>query len=175
MKITKSSGRYAQALFNIAQEKSIEDVILNNCQEVLKMFNENITFVDFVKNPTIAKSAKIKLFNSVFAGSHSIMLDFLMLVVKKGRESELSNMAWKYIELYNAKKGVVVLEIVSAKPLDRDLKINLKKKINLSGGVKIKETIDKSIIGGFIIKMGDSQYDASVRKQLNSVKRVFQL
>ena len=96
-------------------------------------------------------------------------------MLKKGRESELRSIAGKYIDLYNLAKGVVVIEIISAKPLGEDLKNNLKQQMNVSGKVEIKEKIDRTIIGGFIIKMGDSQYDTSVRKKLNNVKRAFQL
>jgi len=175
MKTTKASGRYAQALFNISQEKNIEDTVLNNCRVLLNMFETELVFVDFVKNPTIAKSKKTDFFKKVFAGFHGVMLDFLILAVRKGRESELNNMAQKYIDLYNTQKGVVVVEIISAKPLASDLKMNLKQKMNVSGSVEIKETIDKNVIGGVIIKMGDSQYDASIRKKINNVKRAFQL
>ena len=175
MKATKASGRYAQALLSISQERNAEEAVLNNCKTVLKMFNTDNDFVDFVKNPTTSKSIKIKFFNKVFVDFDGVMRNFLTLVVTKGRESELGSMAWKYIELYNIEKGVVVVEIISAKPLEEDLKNNLKKQINVSGRVEIKEKIDRNIIGGFIIKMGDSQYDASVRKKLNNVKRAFQL
>ena len=175
MKTTKASGRYAQALLSISQEKNIEDIVLSNCKTLLKMFNTDAEFVDFVKNPTIAKSKKINFFNKVFVGFNNLMADFLNLVVKKGRESELRSIAGKYIDLYNLAKGVVVVEIISAKPLGEDLKNNLKQQMNVSGKVEIKEKIDRTIIGGFIIKMGDSQYDTSVRKKLKNVKRAFQL
>ena len=59
--------------------------------------------------------------------------------------------------------------------MGEDLKTKIKEKINNAGSVYIEEKIDKNLLGGFIIKTGDLQYDASVRKKINNAKRAFKL
>ena len=106
---------------------------------------------------------------------NGITMDFLSLVIAKSRENFLLDMIKKYINLYNQHNNIRVAQIISAQPLSAELKESIKQKINNKGSVELNEKIDKSLLGGFIIKTGDLQYDASVKKKINNAKRSFKL
>jgi F-type H+-transporting ATPase subunit delta len=176
MQSTKASLRYAKAIFNLAKEQNIVDQLLLDFKSLAAIINEKTELFSLIKDPTIKHQKKIKLFQKVFDSKlHTTTMQFLILVLKKGRESMLSQMLDKYTELYNKEKGIVLAEIISSKPISEELKENIKQKISSDRKVELKETIDKSILGGFIINSGDLQYDASIRKKINNVKRAFKL
>ena len=166
MQTTKASNRYAKALFEKAIEKNSTDQVLADLKLILTSINEEAGLVDLVKNPTIKKNIKTTIFKKAFGSKiNGITMDFLSLVISKGRESFLLDMIKKYINLYNQQNNIRVAE----------LKESIKQKINNGGRVQLNEKIDKSLLGGFIIKTGDLQYDASVKKKINNAKRAFKL
>tara|TARA_Y100000994_G_scaffold227809_1_gene211650 strand:- start:1472 stop:2002 length:531 start_codon:yes stop_codon:yes gene_type:complete len=176
MQSTKASLRYAKAIFNLAKEQNIVDQVLLDFKNLAAIINEKTELFFLIKDPTIKYQKKIKLFEKAFDSKlHKTTMQFLILVLKKGRESILLQIFQKYTELYNQEKGIVLAEIISSKPLSEELKENIKQKISFDRKVDLKETIDKNILGGFIINSGDLQYDASIRKKINNVKRAFKL
>ena len=129
-----------------------------------------------IKDPTIKCQNKITLFKKVFeTKTHPLTMQFLTLVLKKNREYQLAHMIDKYEELYNKKKVISVVELVSSEPLSDSMKEAIKLKIKPSAQVKFKETIDTSLLGGFIVNSEGLQYDASIRNKINSIKRAFKL
>jgi len=176
MQSTKASLRYAKAIFNLAKEKGAVDSVLSDLNVLSGIIAEKTEFFSLIHDPTIKHKHKIKLFSKAFGSAlHSITIKFVTLVFNKGREPILFQIINNYKELYNKEKGIVLAEIISSKPLTQDVKEVLKQKISPSGKVKLKETIDENILGGFIINSEDLQYDASVRKKINNVKRAFKL
>ena len=176
MQSTKASLRYAKAIFETAKERGCVDPILIDLKKVGEIIDEKKELFSLIHNPTINHKKKSDLFVKAFGSKlHNTTMSFLMLVFKKGRESALSQIINRYKELYNKEKGIVLAEIISSKPLSEEIKESVKQKINPKGPVDLKEIIDKSILGGFIINSGDLQYDASVRKKINNVKRAFKL
>ena len=172
----KASYRYAQALFSLAQEQKIQDTILMDCKFVLSEFNQTEELFKLIKNPTIKKDFKKRLFEKIFSNKiEKVTMNFIGLLLKKGRESLLPMILENYNLLYNKEKNIILAEVVSSKPLDEDLINRIKDKLRGLGRVTLKEKLDPKILGGFIIKIGDLQYDASVKKQINNVKRAFKL
>ena len=176
MQSTKASLRYAKALFGLAKDENAVDAVLLDFKSINLIINERTEFFSLIQDPTIKSKKKINLFTKAFNSRiHEITMKFLILVFQKGRESMLSQIIAKYQQLYNEDKGIVLVEIISSKPLSEEVKETLKQKVSPSGQVKLKESIDKNLLGGFIINSGDLQYDASVRKKINNVKRAFKL
>jgi len=172
----KASYRYAQALFSLAQENNKQDAILLDCNLILDAFNTTKELFSVVKNPTINKELKKQLFEKVFSNKvGKEIMSLISLLLKKGRESLLPMILKNYNTLYNKDKNIVVAQIVSSKPLADDLINTIKDKLSVMGRVTLKEKQDEKLLGGFIIKIGDLQYDSSVKKQINNVKRAFKL
>jgi len=176
MQSTKASIRYAKAIFSLAKEEKVVDHVLSDFKAVNLIINEKTEFLSLIQDPTIKSQNKIDLFKKAFQHTlHATTTKFLILVFQKGRETILSQIIEKYQTLYNLDKGIVMVEIISSQPLSQEVKEALKNKVRTTGQVFLKETIDKNILGGFIINSGDLQYDASVRKKINNVKRAFKL
>ena len=112
---------------------------------------------------------------SVFPGFGLKFLDFFKLLITKGRETHLFSITKTYIMLYNKFKSIIVTEVVSAAPLESNVLNMIKEKFASLGEIEITQTIDNNIVGGIIVKVGDLQYDLSIRNQINSVKRAFKI
>jgi len=176
MQITKASNRYAQALFEIAIENNIMEEVMADLKLVSDMIQNEIELVDLIKNPTINKTTKKTIFEKIFGNkTNRTTINFLSMVIGKNREIYLLDIINKYHHLYNQYNNIVIAHIISAEPIAESLKNKIKEKINTGGTVHIEEKIDKSLLGGFIIKTGDLQYDASIRKKINNAKRAFKL
>ena len=133
MQTTKASNRYAKALFEKAIEKNSTDQVLADLKLILTNINEEAGLVDLVKNPTIKKNIKTTIFKKAFGSKiNGITMDFLSLVISKGRESFLLDMIKKYINLYNQQNNIRVAQIISAQPLSAELKESIKQKINMA-------------------------------------------
>jgi F-type H+-transporting ATPase subunit delta len=98
---------------------------------------------------------------------------FLKLITKNGREGLLPEIAEAFAALVRESKGIVSVSLISAAPLDASTKDAITKKVQglVSGQLEIEEKIDESLIGGFVVRMGDTQIDASVASQFNKLKQ----
>jgi len=131
---------------------------------------------DLIKDPTLRHQKKASIFKKIFTTKfNKTTMNFLFFMLKKSRESLLLDIIEKYKMLYNRHQGIVTAELVTSQPLSSELKEVIKQKISSTQDVNLKETIDKTLLGGFIINSGDLQYDASIRKKINNVKRAFKL
>ena len=174
MQNQKVSKRYAKALFDRAKEEMQLDAVLSDLSLISTILADSNNFFQTLKSPVIKQLVKQNIIKTVFEKKLNILtLNFLNLIIHKGREGELPRIITEYQSLYNISNNIVVAEVVSAKPLDSDLRGMIKEKINDSSNVKLEEIIDPNLIGGFIITSGDKQYDASVKKQLNKLKQAF--
>ena len=177
MQKTRASIRYAKALFQLALENTKTKEVLNDLIITSELINTEEELNSIITNPTIKQNKKEKLFRKLFENNiDPITMSFIILVIKKGRESIFVEITNKYMEIYNLHNNISVVDVVSANPISDNLKERIKEKTSFRGGeVQLNETLDKKLLGGFIIKRGDLQYDASIRKKLNNAKRAFKL
>jgi F-type H+-transporting ATPase subunit delta len=97
------------------------------------------------------------------------------LMTKKGREGYLEDIAQEYINIYKESIGVKVAHVTTATPLDASTREQILDIVKKMKGDKIElvETVNKNIIGGFVLRIGDEQYDSSVIKKLRQLKNEF--
>ena len=176
MKGKRASLRYARALFETAKERQVEQEVILNLENLERIINEKTDFFNLINNPTISYRKKASLFKALFdAKLNNTTMQFLFLVLKKGRESLLADIIKKYKHLHLEALKIVSAEVITANQITNSLRDSIKNKLNANGEVHLTEKIDKSILGGFIINRGDLQYDASVRNKINNVKRAFKI
>ena len=176
MKGTTTSLRYAKALFLTAKEQQVLNEVLIDMRALAMLIGKKTELFDLVKDPTLRHKKKASLFKKIFTKKfNKTTMNFLFFILKKSRESLLLDIIEKYKMLYNRHQGIVTAELVTSQPLSSELKEVIKQKISSTQDVNLKETIDKTLLGGFIINSGDFQYDASIRKKINNVKRAFKL
>ena len=174
---TTVSTRYAKALFQLSSSNNNSEQVLKELKIVSSTIKREDKLFKMVVNPTIKNNTKKSVFTGLFSRSvGSVTMKFLNLVIAKGRASCLLDIIEKYEDIYNIDKNISVVEIVSAEPIPAEIKETIKEKARVNGGeILLKEKIDKKLIGGLVIKRGDLQYDASIRKKINSAKRAFKL
>ena len=116
-------------------------------------------------NPIIKSSAKKLVLNQIFTKNiEGITMNLINLLIENKRLPLLTLVAKEYLILYNELKGMEVAKVTSAVPLTKELEAKILKKIKQISDKKItlKNIIDPSIIGGFILRVGDKQFDSSV-------------
>lgn len=173
MKSSKVAIRYAQALLELAIENNTLESVSRDMTYLSTVNNENRDFQLLLSSPIIKADKKIAVLNEIFGAFETVSTAFIALIAKNGRESILPEIAEAFHELVKEKKGIVSVSIVSATALDADVKKQILDKVQATtpGTLEVTEEIDASLIGGFIVKMGDTQIDASVASKLAQLKQ----
>ncbi|MES2587574.1 MAG: ATP synthase F1 subunit delta [Bacteroidota bacterium] len=172
MKVTKSASRYAKALLELAIENNKIDSVLADMQEVVRANSETKEFQLFLDSPIINSDKKISVINEIFGQFDELSSSFVTLIAKNKREGALVQIADSFISQVKTHLGIVPVTLVSAQKLDEATKkaIITKLEKSVEGKLEIDEKIDTSLIGGFVIKMGDTQIDASVSNKLRNLQ-----
>ena len=129
-----------------------------------------------LQSPIIKANDKKQALLKIFSGQSEITHSLINILVDNKRTSLLSNVAKSYIDLYNEEQGVKVATVITAIPLSSELESKVMEKVKeLTGSEKVtlKNEIDPTIIGGFVLRVGDIQYNASIANQLGNLKREF--
>ncbi|MEN9941113.1 MAG: hypothetical protein RLZZ321_1008 [Bacteroidota bacterium] len=175
MKSTKSAGRYAKALLELALDQDKLALVEADMLQLIKMSEEVHDFHVFINSPLIQIDKKVAVIHSIFKDFNEVTLKFLALVTNNGREGAMIEIAKQFIAQLMSHRGIVPVTIISAQQLEDNTKAEILSKINsvVKGTPLITEEVDASLIGGFIIRMGDQQIDASVATQLQRMKQQF--
>ena len=168
MKLHPSSKRYSKAFFNFCLKKSIIESVIKDILELKKVCENNDKVLNIISNPIIKQTSIYNLFTKILIGYDNETLNFIKFLVQKKRIYEITTY---FIFLYDQKKGDKQVEIITAKKIDYQLqKIIVQKFIDKRIKFNISNKIDPNIIGGFILKMDDLNYDASLKRKFTDLK-----
>lgn len=172
MKITKSAPRYAKALLELAIENKKVDTIVADMKELIRVNKETREFQVFLDNPIINSEKKNNVIKEIFDQFDILTSSFIALIIKNKRENALIQIAESFLAQVKEYLGIIPITLISAQELNTTTKKAILSKLekSIQGKLELEEKIDTSLIGGFIIKMGDTQIDASVSNQLKSLK-----
>lgn len=174
---SKAGARYAKSLIDLSTEQNALEEIKNDMAFFEQVVDDNSELEAILKNPIVPLDKKAGILSDLFGSKvHQITNSFLKLVVNKGRSAILFDTAKQFIAQYNAIKGIVTAEVTSAIALTEVSKaevVALVKKEIGANEVIVKEKVDEKLIGGFILKVGDKQFDASIASGLNKLKKEF--
>jgi len=172
---TRAANRYAKALLDLAFEENQEEVVFKDMQLVAQAISENEELHLLLESPIFKITEKKEALLSIFGEKISSLSSKLIgLLETNKRMSLLQLIAVQYSVLYNEKKQFVEASVITAFPIDDKMKaLILVKAQELSNGKEVQLTnkVDESIIGGFILRVGDVQIDASVLNKLGNLKR----
>lgn len=170
-----SARRYARSLLDYAIERNEVEAVASDMELISNTCQASRELRLMLKSPIVKAEKKLAVIQKIFSGEiGSISLNFLEMIARKNREAILPQIASAFIKAYRAHLGIVTAEITSAVSLTdkaRAEAIAFVKKFGKK--VELEERIDKKLIGGFIIRIGDKQYDASVVNRLNTLKTTF--
>lgn len=173
MKSTKAASRYAKALLELAIEKNRIDQVTSDISTLLQANNETKEFQLFLDSPVINAEKKNSIFKVLFPKFDEITTLFIELITKNGREAMIPQIADSFEAQLKAHKGIVPVTLISAQALDSKTKETIITKVQstIKGILEVTEEIDASLIGGFVVKIGDNRIDASVANQLENLKQ----
>ncbi|MDE3742248.1 ATP synthase F1 subunit delta [Maribacter polysaccharolyticus] len=175
MKDTRAAIRYAKAILDIAVDNKATLAVENDMRAVVTTISDSKELKDMLASPIVKSEDKKKALNSIFKGVHAISEGMIKLLVDNKRIGMLNEVALKYIILNEQLKGQDVAVVTTAVPLTKALEKKVLVQVaQLTGNeVTVENKIDESIIGGFILRVGDLQFDASVANKLSNLKREF--
>lgn len=173
MKSSKSASRYAQALLDLAIEQNKVDAIAADMKYMATVCAENRDLETMLQSPIVKADKKIAVLSAIFDQFDKATTMFVELIVKNGREAYLPQIASAFDAILKQHLGIVPVTLISAQKLDDKVKKEIVAKVQASttGTVELTEKIDADLIGGFIVRMGDNQIDASVASQINKLKQ----
>lgn len=173
MNDSKISVRYAKALFSLGLEENKLTEFKQDADLLFGLFTTG-EFKQFLESPIIKTSEKQAIFATVFKDKvQNTFYAFLKLVVKNKREIYLQSIARNFLQLYRKHLGIKSAQITTAIPLDLQIKESVEKMIQTKFNAKVELTqkVKEDILGGYILKIDDSQIDASVATKLKKIKR----
>lgn len=168
----KVSFRYAKAIFEIALEAKIEDILFKDLQFVHKVFTNSPELLSMARKPIVAISKKKRIYEEIFQTKvSSLTLNSLLFLVDKSRDYLIQSIIAQYKKLYFLQKGFLPVEIYFATDVAEEVKQKIINKIEENTNKKIIPKITKNpqIIGGFILKINDWVYDSSLKNKLDSL------
>jgi F-type H+-transporting ATPase subunit delta len=172
---TRAANRYAKALLELATENSQEQAVHKDMQLVGETIAESSELDMLLHSPIFKISDKKAAINAVFGGKVTALSNNLFDLLETNKRMPLLGLiAKQYGVLYNQAKKVVQATVTTAFPIGNTLQSKiLAKAQELAKGkqINLKSTIDPNIIGGFILRVGDVQIDASILNKLGNLKR----
>lgn len=165
--------RYASALFAAASDADVVDRVESDLGFVSYVIESSPALWEALTSPIIPRTKKEDILVDLFGENvHEITLAYLKLLVAKRREEALRETESEYVELANEARGIVEAEVTSAIALDEDQEKKLVSKLVAMTGksIQLSKKVDPSVIGGVLVRIGDTVIDGSVRGQLAALR-----
>jgi F-type H+-transporting ATPase subunit delta len=174
---SRAAIRYAKAILSFALEQQKEVEVNNDMLLVANTIQDSKELQLLLSSPVLKTEVKKAALKEVFASKTSALtIGLINLLIDNKRLPILGEVAKKYTVIYDSLKGIEVAKVTTAIPLTEELNQQvLRKVIEITGKqATIESIINPDIIGGFILRVGDIQYDASVANKLQVLKRQFE-
>lgn len=174
--MSRAAVRYAKAVLQHAQETNTVDAVFGDMKDVQATLSGSKELRTLLKSPIIKAEDKKGALLQIFDKNSTNTKGLIGLLAQNERTDILGGVAESFIGLYNEAKGVKVAQVTTAVALSPEMEEKVLAKVKEMTGsenVSIENTIDESIIGGFILRVGDLQYNASIANQLGTLKREF--
>ena len=176
MSRSRAAIRYAKAILQEANEANAGDIVFDDMRSVQATIRGSKELRAMLKSPVVKAEDKRQALLSIFGDQSKYTHSLINVLVDNKRTDILTGVAESYISLYNEAKGIKEANVTTAVALSSELEnqvLEKVKEITGSTNVTLKNDIDASIIGGFILRVGDLQYNASIANKLGNIKREF--
>ncbi len=176
MKERKIAFRYAKALFDYAVEEMILEKVNADMETVGNVCKQNRELRLVLQSPIIRKDKKLGILREIFKNHlNQVTMTYLQIIARKSRESYIPDIAISFSELYKVHHNIKTAYLRTAVTVDESVRKRviafLEKRTKAH--IQLIEEIDTNLIGGFVIKLDDRQYDASILRQLKRLKGEF--
>jgi len=172
---TRAAIRYAKAILEVSSAKGNAEVVKNDMTSIVNAISESKELKDFILNPVVKGEVKSEALLEVFADANEDTKALFNLLLANKRFEILEAIAKQYLVLYDEFAGIEVAHVTTAVPMTAELEAKVLSKIKelSSKNITIQNKVNPDIIGGFIIRIGDQQFNASVADKLSQLKREF--
>src|SRR3954454_20950792 len=165
------AGRYASALFDIARDQRQIESVSKSLDALRQALLDSKDFNELVTSPVVSREEAGKAFAALAAqfGLDAVTTNFLGVLARNGRKGQLRAVIRAFRRLAAEHRGEATAEVITARPLNDDQLAALKAQLRARAGrdVNVDATIDPTILGGIVVKLGSQQIDASIRTKLN--------
>jgi len=170
------AARYAKSLIDLAQEQNNVEAIKSDMELFHRVLKANPELNAVLANPIVSHSKKIKILDEVFGGKvNNVSISFFRLMVNKSRGEVLYATSQEFVNMYDVKNHIVHATVVSAAALSKENEDKIMAEVvsAIGGTVKLETKVDPSLIGGFVLTVGDRQIDTSIANDLKKIKKEF--
>jgi F-type H+-transporting ATPase subunit delta len=174
---TRLSKRYAKALFNLGQQDGLYVTYGRELDEFVKVYKANRDFSHAISSPVFATDARKKILNAVMnkIGFSSMVRNLLNLLLERTRIKYIESINEYYSRLTDEVSNISHAEIITAMPLKAKTLDSVVKTFEalISKSIRAEVVEDPDIIGGIIVKIGDTLWDGSIRAQIEGLRESF--
>ena len=168
------SDRYASALYDLASEKKLVDVVLDDLLFIQSMIKNNKDLKLVIKSPLIKSNDKLKILQNILQSKepNELSVTFLKVLSKNKRFQKTLDIISQFKNINAQKRGDVLADITSAEKLSNEQQDNIKEQLRtiLGDKLSLNYKVDEQIIGGLIIKVGSKMIDTSLSNKINKLK-----
>ena len=178
MKANRIASRYAKSLISLGIEQKALPKVFEDMNFFSKACSDTRELALLLKSPIVKTDKKLSILDSIFGQKLSKeSMAFINLITSKKREKFLEQILDEFFVLYKKHNNIVSAVITTAVKLDTGLRKLLEEKVaqTYNAKVEIEEKIKEDIIGGFILRVGDDQWDASILKDLRALRKTYSL
>ena len=174
MNLSHIAETYARALFEVSIEQNSLETSIRDMRLIHELCHTNRDFKLMVKSPVIASDKKLKIIHSIFDKRLSdLTLNYIVIILRKNREFLIPDIAEGFIEIYKEHMGILTTYLTTKMPISKEVREEIISKLKQQTGkdIDLIEETKAEMIGGFIIRWEDQQYDASILNQINKLKK----
>jgi F-type H+-transporting ATPase subunit delta len=177
MSVTRIATRYAKSLIELASEQGKLEQVFTDVF-TLKQAAQNRELYQMLKSPIINADKKNAVMGALFKGKiDSLTQAYVELLVNKGREGYLPEIAAEFVNQYKVIKKITTVKVTTAEPISDAVLADLRKKLLASGvtseNLDIETSVDPTLIGGFVLEFDNKRYDTTVAHKLETLKSQF--
>lgn len=169
------SKTYGDALFDLGLEKGTLDSLFEEGKAVLEAINQNGDLIKFLNNPQIESGEKRQVVENIFNQFVSEdMVGFITAIVDKGRHNSFSDIFSYFIARVKEYKRIGVVYVSTPLPLDEAACKKVEAKLLATTDyvtLEMNYSVDESLIGGMVIRIGDRVVDSSIKNKLNELTK----
>jgi F-type H+-transporting ATPase subunit delta len=167
------AGRYASALFDLARDERQIDSVLQSLERLRVALAESRDLQSLVNSPMVSRTDAARALAAAAPGLglDQITANFVAVLARNGRLRQLGDIIRDFMTLVATHRGETTAEVVSARPLDDEQIAALKAQLGARVGrtIRIDASVDPSILGGIVVRLGSQMIDASIRTKLNTL------
>ena len=168
------SGRYATALYDLADRDSSLDAVADDLRQLKQMMTSSDELRRMIRSPVISRSNQSEALQVILAksGASTLTINFIGVVASNRRLFAIFDIIKDYLKILSARRGEMTADVASAKSLSEKQKLELVDALqsSISGKISLNLTVDPKLLGGLVVKIGSRMVDSSLQTKLQQLK-----